>query len=172
MQHDTTAALTAQDLFGLAVTEAASKALSRYPDDVKRITDAVRMIGEGLVTLKPGGARVESDTTFGLYYDVNGACECLDYVRGKTERCKHKYGYWLLRCALALLQEQAEADAWQRKYPVVQTAPRREAAPCTMRRCETHGWLLTRRIALSAPYHGEAVYGHLDRAKRFSVCPG
>lgn len=167
MQHDTTLDLDAQDYFGLAVARVASTLLTRWPDDRCKIDRAVALVQAGKVRLADyRHARVESDTTEGFWYTVNASCDCQSFVR-QGHRCKHRYSAYIYREALNQLRDEAEAKAEAAPppaWPVVTTTPQPTAVH---RYCLAHDRLLVRRYQGTLP-----VYGHVDRARRFRLCPG
>jgi hypothetical protein len=160
---NTTTDLTAQDLFAMAVVQAASKALTTYPDDTDVITKAVALVTSGAVRLHGTGHlhEVRSASGTGKVYAVNGTCTCPDTMYRGTTRCKHRYSVSILKHALATLQTQAEADNQARDAWSATTGQ----PPLPYQPCREHGRILARRNSPTGP-----VWGHVDRARRFTPC--
>lgn len=57
-----------------------------------------------------GAYLVESDTTPGKFYRVNGACECPDYAKAPDSWCKHRIALGLLHKCARKEQERRFAD--------------------------------------------------------------
>src|SRR3990167_2136185 len=94
-----------------ALTDAAACAKAKYHAEVVRIERGLVLAQDGHVTLLADQhiAIVRSQARPGVEYIVNGSCSCHDFSRAPGGKCKHRYGYWLMRRAKELLKRRYNA---------------------------------------------------------------
>jgi hypothetical protein len=95
-------------------------ALTKYPDETRRILRGLELARKGHVYLYNGYAKVRSQTHSAVLYTVDSkGCNCTDAKVAPEARCKHRFSMWLMRKARAM-----ESDApVPRQYYATYTAP-------------------------------------------------
>jgi hypothetical protein len=77
-------------------------ALTRYPDETRRILRGLQLARTGHVYLYNGYAKVRSQTHSAVLYTIDSTgCTCTDAKVAPDGRCKHRYSVWLMRKAKA-----------------------------------------------------------------------
>jgi hypothetical protein len=92
--------------FHQALLQAETQARSTLaPGLHERLSAAVALVSEGRVFQATDGTwQVDSSSTEGLTYSVNGSCSCEDHHYNKPAYCKHQLAMFLSRRALQVMQ--------------------------------------------------------------------
>lgn len=111
-------AMTAAQRWQCAIAQATEAARKRFPHSADRIEKAYALVHEGKVVLHPATKTATVTSSDGARaYTVNGHCDCPDAPRAPEGCCKHKMAALILRKALVLVKELAQATT-----PVTVTA--------------------------------------------------
>src|SRR5262245_32301762 len=97
--------------FREAVLQTADKANQVLPDNASRIDKAIQLALTGSVEMVDSHCRVASQVDGKtMYYQVNGQCQCQDFLQGKAPQgyCKHRLAHGLYRRAMELVEAQKE----------------------------------------------------------------
>jgi hypothetical protein len=94
--------------FTAALAQAEAMTRELFPGRTERITAATELVRSGAVFQTSDDDahwEVDSQTTAGRRYVVNGSCTCLDdHYRGETGPCKHQLGVMIAQRTLNMLQ--------------------------------------------------------------------
>ena len=105
-------AMDAGQRFRCAISQATEAASKRFPHSNDRIERAYALVTEGKVVLHPATKTATVTSSDGTKaYTVNGHCDCPDAPRAPEGICKHKMATLILRKALTLVKELAQAQA-------------------------------------------------------------
>src|SRR4029434_962861 len=95
-------------------------AMTRYPEETRRILRGLELARKGHVYLYNGYAKVRSQTHSAVLYTVDSkGCNCTDAKAAPDARCKHRVSMWLMK--KALLKEAIGPEP--RQYYATYTAP-------------------------------------------------
>src|SRR4030095_14918862 len=87
--------------FDDALRAATQCALTKYPDETRRILRGLAIARKGHVYLYNGYAKVRSQTHSAVLYMVDSkGCNCTDAKVAPEARCKHRFSMWLMKKAL------------------------------------------------------------------------
>jgi hypothetical protein len=117
--------------FTTALEQAAQLAHTAMPDKAAKIGAAAQLVKDGRVfQLDSGAWQVESSSTPGTVYTVNGHCSCKD-AHYRDAMCKHRLATYLSRKALRLMAAPASEapPAVQRKNSSVEPSQPLPEAP-------------------------------------------
>ena len=105
-------AMDAGQRFRCAIAQATEAARKRFPHSNDRIERAYALVTEGKVVLHPATKTATVTSSDGSKaYTVNGHCDCPDAPKAPEGACKHKLAALILRKAVVLRQELAQATA-------------------------------------------------------------
>jgi len=95
--------------FAQALLQAEAQARSTLPVELhERLSCAISLVKDGRVfQTRAGDWQVDSASTEGLVYSVNGSCSCQDAQYNKPAKglCKHRIAMFLSQRAMALMQQ-------------------------------------------------------------------
>jgi hypothetical protein len=151
--------------FTEALHTAEQLARAAMPDRAERITDAVQLVKDGRVFQTGSGLwEVQSRTTPGRTYEVNGVCNC-DDAHFRHDVCAHQMAVLVSRKIVKLMHPKAPAQTLPAE-PVVPPAPCPEALfSATLRgTVDGHEVLLTARGQTADAFRRnlQAIRGLLD----------
>ena len=123
--------------FHQALTQAEAQARSTLDAALhERLSCAVSLVRDGRVFQTSAGLwQVDSSTTAGLTYSVNGTCSCEDYHFNKPRYCKHQLAMFLSQRVLSLMRQPAApvvpelVEPWPDNDPEGEPAPSVETPP-------------------------------------------
>jgi hypothetical protein len=94
-----------------ALSQALEAARKRFPHSSDRIERAYELLTDGKVVLHQDRTATVTSSDGTRTYHVNGTCECPDASRAPEGYCKHRLGTVILKKALVLARELAQATA-------------------------------------------------------------
>lgn len=103
--------------FDDALRAATQCALTRYPEETRRILRGLQLARMGHVYLSPGYAHVRSQTHDDVIYTVTRTgCTCISAKVAPEGRCKHRYSVWIVRKACMLQAHGPEPRQYYATY--------------------------------------------------------